>query len=183
MLLFDDVLSAVDAHTGRHLYERCLQGELLRGRTVILVSHHVQLCSPGADYVVALDNGRVSFAGDGHTFRSSGIMDGLVHSDNANTKERMDQKEVIPTVRDSQISRVFGEDVGPESEEEEVQTLKDKKAPRKLIEEEKREVGRISRDIWQTYLLACGGGMYWLVFCVVLSLAAASPVLENGWLK
>jgi len=173
------------------LYEKCLQGELLRGRTVIVVSHHVQLCSPGAGYIVALDNGRVSFAGDGHAFRSSGIMDGLVQSDNPDTKERIDQKIVIPMVRDSQISRALGEDMGAESEssstvapasEEEIRSLK-KKVPRKLVEDEKRAVGRISRDIWLTYLYACGGRMYWLAFCVVLSLAAASPVLENGWLK
>lgn len=53
----------------------------MRGRTLILVSHHVQLCAPGASYIVALDNGRVSFAGNFDSFKVSGVMAGLVHSD------------------------------------------------------------------------------------------------------
>lgn len=52
ILLLDDVLSAVDAHTARHIYDQCLKGPLLVGRTIILVSHHVHLCLPGASYVV-----------------------------------------------------------------------------------------------------------------------------------
>ncbi|KIJ23785.1 hypothetical protein M422DRAFT_275570 [Sphaerobolus stellatus SS14] len=187
ILLLDDVLSAVDAHTAHHLFERCLQGELLRGRTVVLVSHHVQLCSPGAAYVVALDNGRVSYAGDSQTFRASGVMDGLVQTDSA-----ADSKEPETPAIELEIAKVLREDE-PESEtsstvaattaDEDGKAPEKKKAPRKLIEEEKRAVGRIGKDIWKTYILACGGGVYWTLFVVAMGLATASPVLENGWLK
>ena len=34
---------------------------LMRGRTVLLVSHHVQLCDLGASYIVALGNGHLQF--------------------------------------------------------------------------------------------------------------------------
>ena len=53
VLLLDDVLSAVDAHTAHHLYQNALRGPLVKGRTVILVSHHVQLVTPGAGYIVS----------------------------------------------------------------------------------------------------------------------------------
>lgn len=73
-VLLDDVLSAggphpsplrprliygslVDAHTAHHLFEKCIKGNLMRGRTVILVSHHVQLCAPDAKYIV----GQITF--------------------------------------------------------------------------------------------------------------------------
>ncbi|KAG8938967.1 hypothetical protein FRC00_014283, partial [Tulasnella sp. 408] len=52
VLFLDDVLSAVDAETAQHIFEHALKGPLMKGRTVILVSHHVQLCVPGAAYVV-----------------------------------------------------------------------------------------------------------------------------------
>ncbi|GAA5837596.1 hypothetical protein JCM11251_002021 [Rhodosporidiobolus azoricus] len=71
LLLLDDVLSAVDAHTAAHIYEKCLKGPLLEGRTVILVSHHVQLTAPGAAYVVELDNGRIKFSGSSADFLNS----------------------------------------------------------------------------------------------------------------
>ncbi|GAA6039699.1 hypothetical protein JCM8097_001359 [Rhodosporidiobolus ruineniae] len=71
LLLLDDVLSAVDAHTATHIYKECLKGPLLAGRTVILVSHHVQLTAPGAKLVVELDNGRVKFAGSSEDYLQS----------------------------------------------------------------------------------------------------------------
>lgn len=47
ILLMDDVLSAVDAHTAHHIYTHCLLGPLLKDRTVLLVSHHTQLILTG----------------------------------------------------------------------------------------------------------------------------------------
>lgn len=58
-----------------------------------------------------------------------------------------------------------------------------KKPPRKLVEEEKRAVGHIRKDIWETYIKSCGGYKYWLIFGLALLLGALSPVVENWWLK
>lgn len=66
----------------------------MRGRTVILVSHHVQLCAPGASYIVALDNGRVQFSGDRDAFKSSGVMAKLVQSTNEHTDEEMKKRKL-----------------------------------------------------------------------------------------
>ncbi|GAA6024648.1 hypothetical protein JCM8202_000420 [Rhodotorula sphaerocarpa] len=71
LLLLDDILSAVDAHTAAHIYERCLKGPLLAGRTVILVSHHVQITAAGAALVITLANGRVAFQGNAEEFLES----------------------------------------------------------------------------------------------------------------
>ena len=38
IVLLDDVLSAVDAHVGSHIFERCVLG-FLASRTRVLVSH------------------------------------------------------------------------------------------------------------------------------------------------
>ncbi|KAJ7635025.1 multidrug resistance-associated ABC transporter [Roridomyces roridus] len=150
-------LSAVDAHTAHHLYHSCLRGELMRGRTVILVSHHVQLCAPGAAYVVALDNGRVQFQGGREEFRSSGVMAGLVQSTTANEEEQTDAALETPA--------------------------KEKAPPRKLIEEEARAIGRVAKDVWLTYIKACGGAAFWALFIFIFVAAAVGPVLENGWLS
>lgn len=40
LYLLDDPLSAVDAHVGRHLFDKCIRG-LLGGRTRVLVTHQV----------------------------------------------------------------------------------------------------------------------------------------------
>ncbi|KAE9409119.1 P-loop containing nucleoside triphosphate hydrolase protein [Gymnopus androsaceus JB14] len=46
VILLDDPLAAVDMHTAQHLVNNCLAGDLVRGRTVILVTHHIALCLP-----------------------------------------------------------------------------------------------------------------------------------------
>jgi ABC-type nitrate/sulfonate/bicarbonate transport system ATPase subunit len=56
IVLLDDVLSAVDAHTASHLFERCLRGPLMNGRTVVLVSHHVQVSWHNANRIKRLLN-------------------------------------------------------------------------------------------------------------------------------
>ncbi|KAI0761279.1 multidrug resistance-associated ABC transporter [Trametes elegans] len=197
VLFLDDVLSAVDAHTAHHLYHECLKGDLMRGRTLILVSHHVQLCAPGAKYIVALDNGHVQFSGDYENFRTSGVLNTLVQSgasDPADDKEETvieKVEEIIEdavegsTLRESTETTAASESsstVAPTPAETEAKPDK-KKAPRKLVEEEKRAVGRISKDIWATYIKACGGWGYWGIFILTLALAALSPVFENGWLR
>ena len=55
ILLLDDVLAALDVHTVRWIIERAFRGELIKGRTVLLVSHNIPLVSLIADHVVALN--------------------------------------------------------------------------------------------------------------------------------
>ena len=93
ILLLDDVLSAVDAHTAHHLFNECLKGELMKGRTIVLVSHHVQLCAPGAKYVVALENGRVSYQGPSAEFQKGSVIRSLVQSEHSATKEEEKAEE------------------------------------------------------------------------------------------
>ncbi|KDQ53279.1 hypothetical protein JAAARDRAFT_72568 [Jaapia argillacea MUCL 33604] len=189
ILLLDDVLSAVDAHTAHHLYHECLKGDLMRGRTVILVSHHVQLCAPGASYIVALDNGRLLHQGDYNAFTASGVMGGLVQSGATDPTDEKDENAVMTVEEAGAEIKLVTESAEPNSETSStVAPSSDvkpeiKKAPRKLVEEEKRAVGRIAKDIWATYIWACGSPWYWLLFCASLLLATLSPVLENGWLS
>lgn len=64
VVLLDDVLSAVDAHVAKHILTQCLTGPLLRGRTVILVTHQVALTLPAADQIVVIGaEGRVLLQG------------------------------------------------------------------------------------------------------------------------
>ena len=193
ILLLDDVMSAVDAHTAHHLYNECLKGELVRGRTVILVSHHVQLCAPGAGYVVALDNGRVVFQGDHDSFVASPIMATLVHANTGEADEKdvpapvaervENQLEIVEATSSAEAEPISETSSTAFTTEESKPEPERKKSPRKLIEEEKRAVGHIGRDIWATYIKACGGYKYWIIFGLALLLGALSPVVENWWLK
>lgn len=184
VLLLDDVLSAVDAHTADHLFNNCLRGELMEGRTVLLVSHHVQLCAPGASYIVALDNGRIQFQGDRQEFYASGVIDGLVQPGAVPGQEEDEAKiagakgsvEAIAAAPSEASSTAASSAILIDSKSGQ------KKTPRKLVEEEKRAVGRINKDVWLTYIRAAGGPWYWVILSTSLVLATLGPIVEKGWI-
>ena len=153
----------------------------MRGRTAILVSHHVQLCAAGAAYIVSLDNGQVRYSGDYKNFVGSDAFKALVQvegHDHAETKE----EPAAETVEETEETALEEKGTLPDATDKPESDPK-KKSPRKLVEDEKRATGHIDRAIWVAYLTACGGFAFWAIFSIILGLAASAPVFENGWLK
>ncbi|TFK50258.1 P-loop containing nucleoside triphosphate hydrolase protein [Heliocybe sulcata] len=173
-VLLDDPLSAVDSHTARHIFERLLCGPVLQGRTVLLVTHHVSLVLPGANYVVRLSDGRIDLKGTVEDLRSQGVLDEVWRD--------------IPDTEDVTVEKTE-EDLAKEAEQELVGDVKsddgnasDRKKPRTLVEEEHREAGSVKWHIYQTYLTASS---YW-TWAVILLLIALNQVLsisEKLWIK
>jgi ABC-type multidrug transport system ATPase subunit len=165
----------------------------MHGRTVILVSHHIQLCAPGASYIVALDNGRIQFQGDRHSFQASGVMDGLVQSGQPDTEDDNGEvtfatiEETIPDELSMQSSSAVSH-TEPDSDTSSTAVSAEakrerRKVPRVQVGEEKRAVGRVSRNVWKTYILVFGNSWSWILFIMILVLAALGLVMENWWLK
>ena len=65
VVCLDDVLSAVDAHTARFIWQKCfIEGFLKMKKTVILVSHQIQYLSrPEVDSVIMLRDGQIWLQG------------------------------------------------------------------------------------------------------------------------
>ncbi|KAK7443278.1 hypothetical protein VKT23_015876 [Stygiomarasmius scandens] len=59
IVILDDVLAALDVHTSKWIVEKCFAGDLLEGRTVIMVTHNVDLVKPLARYIVTMKDGHV----------------------------------------------------------------------------------------------------------------------------
>jgi ATPase subunit of ABC transporter with duplicated ATPase domains len=151
----------------------------MQGRTAVLVSHHVHLCSSGAAYIVALDNGHVMYDGDRDGFVSTGVITKLGSSQNEDVEGKQQLVEAEEEVlrhgdRSGPSSTVMAPSMTPK---------KEKKPPRKLVGEETRAVGRVKRDVWITFLNAYGGHWYWILFAIAFGFASSVPVLENGWIK
>ena len=71
-LLLDDCLSAVDSHTAQWIFSNGIMGPLMQHRTCILVSHNIPLCVPSSDYVVMMNNGRITTQGSAQEVIASG---------------------------------------------------------------------------------------------------------------
>ncbi|CDR36136.1 RHTO0S01e15060g1_1 [Rhodotorula toruloides] len=72
-ILLDDVFAAVDAHVARHLLTHLFGSPLIRGRTCILVTHHVDLVLPLAAYHVQLENGKVIAQGPVESLQTQAV--------------------------------------------------------------------------------------------------------------
>lgn len=73
MYVLDDVLSAVDAHVGRYLFEECINKKLKeRGKTVMLMTNQLQFLDR-ADSILILKEGKVLSQGPDNELKERGI--------------------------------------------------------------------------------------------------------------
>ncbi|KAJ7134490.1 P-loop containing nucleoside triphosphate hydrolase protein [Mycena epipterygia] len=53
-LLLDDIFAALDVHTAKWIVQNCFSSDLIKGRTVILVTHNIALTRPVSQWIVSL---------------------------------------------------------------------------------------------------------------------------------
>ncbi|TVY65766.1 ATP-dependent bile acid permease, partial [Lachnellula suecica] len=168
ILIFDDVFSALDSHVGRHIYEQALTGELSEGRTRILVTHHVALGLSKADYVVRLSaEGNLEYAGLVKEARETGTFENILKDDveEGAKDDQADQEQSIENTIDANGAEVK------------------KPAPKKLIEDEKRESGQVKRSVYTKYLGATGGIPFWSFVFIFYVIAQALTLTRSYWIK
>lgn len=176
ILVLDDIFSAVDAHVGRHIFEKCLNGELCIGRTRVLVTHHVALCEPKTRYLVELGDGHVLHAGLLSELREDGTLQ-QIKADEQMEHEIQEDEET--TAVNSEETSQSGEPNG----EPLTKTPSKAQQARKFVEEEGREEGAIKRHVYATYLRDSGGWPFWLSALLIFLVAQALTVGRSWWLR
>lgn len=168
ILVLDDIFSAVDAHVGRHLFEEALTGELGRGRTRILVTHHVALCLPQTAYSVHLGDGTVEHAGLVQDLQRTGsLADILNREQELQGKQEEEVTELLevegmPGLQDLLSKRTQQFIKIDDSEMNDMA----KAQPRKFTEDEQRETGSIKLAVYMEYFKTSGGSWFWTTVMV-----------------
>lgn len=200
----DDVLSAVDAHTAQFLVDECFRGKLLRGRTTVLVSHHVDLVLPAANFVVALGDGRVQEACSARRAHVASLV-ALASpvqpkaqleettSPKSNRPRSTSIEGVLDTLVDLNASAeppsvnkpLAHEDFDKVAEEEwEADVLPESGTEhRVLYQEEHQAVGHVHSSHYWMMIKAAGGIPYWVFMAVLLFGAQALSVSVNWIMK
>ncbi|KAI0711030.1 hypothetical protein C8T65DRAFT_739602 [Cerioporus squamosus] len=165
ILLLDDVLAALDVHTSRWIVNKCFKGDLLRGRTVILVTHNVAMASPIADFIVSLGtDGRV---------QSQGTLSKILAKDDKLAEELAEETEEIKKA-ETEVDHVDpDDDAAPQ------------KTDGKLIVAEEISEGHVSWQALRMYLSSMGGGytlVFWFSVIGFLCLCELLGTLETWWL-
>ncbi|RUS34665.1 hypothetical protein BC938DRAFT_479221 [Jimgerdemannia flammicorona] len=186
-VLLDDCLSAVDAHTAKWIYDKCIMSNLMKGRTRILVTHHVGLCLPGAKYLVKIDGGRLTVKGEISDLKARGelkevLEDGDIDSiDHGSSSSETLTEDVVENVLDEAGSS-SSDSTKPANEPTSVAT-KTTSTPRKLVQDEKKEEGHVKYKIYTMYFFAAGGFAFWVSVLGTFLLTQLLNIAETNWLR
>ncbi|KAL7819928.1 P-loop containing nucleoside triphosphate hydrolase protein [Trichoderma gracile] len=171
IMVIDDVFSALDAHVGKHVFANALLGELGKGRTRILVTHHTSLCLPRADYAVHLSStGLVEHAGSVEELRRTGVLEHIIEADDV---------EEVQRDADADPKRPNGVLTSPSQDV----VSKAAKPPKKLVEDEKREVGRVKTSVYVGYLKSFSGLPFWVLLILLFAVAQGLTLGRTYWIK
>ncbi|CAN6289820.1 unnamed protein product [Urochloa humidicola] len=183
--LFDDPFSAVDAHTGSHLFKECLLGDLA-SKTVLYITHQIEFL-PSADLILVMKDGRIAQAGKYNDILGSGeeFMELLAaHKDALTTLDAIDamnggnvSSSCSGTAR-LKLSRSLSSSERKDKANEDEGNAQSGQ----LVQEEEREKGRVGFWVYWNYLTVAYRGA--LVPFVLLAqiLFQVLQIASNYWM-
>ncbi|XP_062954765.1 multidrug resistance-associated protein 1 isoform X2 [Cynocephalus volans] len=207
--LFDDPLSAVDAHVGRHIFENVIGPKgMLKNKTRILVTHSISYL-PQVDVIVVMSGGKISEMGsyqellardgafaeflrtyasaeqeqDSEDDRLTGISgSGKEAKQMENGMLVMDAAGKQPQ-RQLSSSSSYGEDVSRQhNSTAELQKAGAKEETWKLMEADKAQTGQVKLSVYWNYMKAIGLFISFLSIFLFLCNNVAS-LASNYWLS
>lgn len=140
IIFMEDILSAVDPVTARHIFEHALTGELAKGRARVLVTHHVKLCWPRTDYFLQMGENGIKNQGPGPANRSqeSNHLADILDFDNYVTSHTSGENG--KTIDD------HDEDPAPE-----------------FVLKEQQNTGEVKLKYYRTFIEAGGSWPFWIM--------------------
>ncbi|KAG0252846.1 hypothetical protein BG011_006711 [Mortierella polycephala] len=196
-ILLDDCLSAVDAHTAKWLFTKCLMGPLMQGRTRILVTHAVSLTLRGAAHVIVLKNGAVVASGTSTQVFESGVLGDDVTNEEQIMDDHPTDDRTVTGIEETEDENGSSAAMGSSSvtltaagkkknsNDDDISTdstipIKEKK---KLMEDESKSDGSVSWDIYKLYFGSMGGIPYWIFLMSAFIFMQVFQVASDTWLR
>ncbi|XP_076291879.1 putative multidrug resistance-associated protein lethal(2)03659 isoform X2 [Lasioglossum baleicum] len=166
LYLFDDPLSAVDAHVGKHMFEECIE-RYLRGTTRVLVTHQLQYLR-NVDRIIVLKDGHIQAEGSYDELTRMGIDFGRLAENQAADEEERKLSSAPPSRSNSRNASIT-------SLSSYMSTGTEKLDPVEV--EETRSKGKVSGAVYSGYLQAGG---HWCVVLIVFLLCLLSQLAASG---
>ncbi|KAL9643005.1 hypothetical protein ABK040_010696 [Willaertia magna] len=156
--LLDDVLSALDQHVGRYVFDKCIV-DYLKGKTRILITHQWQYLKD-ADHIVVMKDGKIFVQGNHEQLNNqqfSSMLSYYIKESKEEEQEEQEEKEVKKEV-----------------------TKKETTNNSKLIQAEEREQGSVKFSVYYNYLTYCGGRLFLFILLILYTINQASQ-LSTSW--
>ncbi|KAI8590273.1 P-loop containing nucleoside triphosphate hydrolase protein [Geranomyces variabilis] len=172
IILCDDPLSAVDATTARTLLRECFLGDLMRNRTIIIVTHAVDLVLPEAAFVVCMRDGAVAGAG---TLEE-------VLADPALQVSIEQESFEAAAAGTSDAAPAVGKSVAP-AVSSPLSDADTSSGAAKLTTVEEMSRGKVDRATYLKYFASAGGMWVFCAFIFGVILTQASSYGSDWWVK
>ena len=159
--LIDDIFSALDYKVGQKIYRKCLKS-LLKHKTKVLVTHHLKYLA-NATTVIQLEDGSIKDMGPAHQ-----ILSKMAPKDQLDSWLKEAEIEVKLNALSPPVSPVHFDLFANET-------------PSDSINDEVRESGAVSYEVYYTYLKAVGAVLSPMIL-LSLILMEASKNATDIWL-
>ncbi|KAG9315243.1 hypothetical protein JVU11DRAFT_4377 [Chiua virens] len=163
IMIFDDPLSALDAHVGKAVFTNVLKNSTV-GKTRILVTHALHFL-PEVDYIYTLADGKIA---------ERGTFNVLMANDGAFCKfiQEFGSKE--------DNSKNNGEYIETSHEDTKEREVAVKSKP--MMQEDERNTGAIPWRVYREYLVSGNGVVLVPILFLSLALMQVSNVMSSYWL-
>lgn len=190
-VLLDDCLSAVDSHTAKHIFEQCIRGPLMLGRTCILVTHNVSLCVPHSQHVVVLANGKIAMQGPPDDVISSGLLGDEINKSKATSKAgtrihsrtQSSSNIVDEAVTAGLNGHVQKSNSGPVEPGDEAVTKASKSDEKANSRTEAKTTGRVKLSVMKVYLAAMGPWYFWILAFILFAGQQIASISTTVWVR
>ncbi|XP_077165982.1 ATP-binding cassette sub-family C member 12-like isoform X2 [Paroedura picta] len=198
--LLDDPLSAVDAHVGKNIFEKCIK-EALHGRTVLLVTHQLQYLE-FCDEIILMEDGEIHESGThtqlmaakgryAHLIQNLHIEETMPPTNGnqfiSNSMTRTPEEVQVNTTEatgEGVDSPVF--DMSDEAPQESKKDPKEGKEPapaNQLVQEEQKQEGSVSWKTYHAYIKASGGFILSFFMVLLFALMIGCSAFGSWWLS
>ncbi|MCJ1406702.1 hypothetical protein MMC19_000769 [Ptychographa xylographoides] len=167
IVLMDDPLSAVDAHVGRHIFDKAISG-LLGSKCRVLATHQLHVLNR-CDRIIWMQNGQIETI---DTF------------DNLMRDNESFQKMMATTAQEEKVEEE--EKVNEDEVEDEKKIAATRKRAKKgaaLMQAEERAVKSVSWGVYGAYIRASGSLFYFPMIVVLLVLSQCANIATSLWLS
>ncbi|KAI9599633.1 P-loop containing nucleoside triphosphate hydrolase protein [Syncephalis fuscata] len=154
-ILLDDCLSAVDSHTAQFIVKECILGPIMRSRTCILITHHVNLCAEHAAFAVLMEHGGIKAV-------ASSVNEEIGSKPAPNSSVAYLHKET--PANDEQSNPAVSRN-------------------NFLVEEEERNRNGLDLQVYMTYFKAGGSNQWWALVIGTFLIYQCTSVASNYWLS
>nr|QNH67942.1 ATP-binding cassette transporter subfamily C member 1 X3 [Brachionus plicatilis] len=177
--LFDDPLSAVDAHVGRHIFENVMgPNGILKNKTRILVTNSINFL-PEVDLIFLFENGQiVENGGYNELMKLNGYFTRFINNSFVNETEKENEEKNDTIIQKEENEELVYEQFDVKEDKEFFEKSKNEK----IIEIEKRESGNLKAKTIYEYFKA-SSLLITFLFLLGYTLLNVFYALSNFWLS